>query len=107
MVCDMQTQLLQGERNGVTGGLRLTVIQADHNRPFWRCEVRGDYVAVDCGHGLSPVSSRTALKLLLQELMLRSALCDDALSVSSPSARLGRYANNTATKGNDYSAVCL
>lgn len=86
MVCDIQTQLLQGERNGVVGGLRLTVFKATQEQPLWRCELRGEQVEVDCGHGPCQVSSRTALKMLLQELILRSALSDDAALAFSTTA---------------------
>lgn len=107
MVCDIQTQLLHGERNGVSGGLRLTVIQAMHTQPLWRCELRGDYVEVDCGHGPSRVSSRTALKLLLQELILRSAFGEDSFKFSSQSNQTENFPNKSEDQRQAFSVVSL
>lgn len=76
MVCTIQAQI-QRPRASSERCLQLALSQPHRGVPFWRCEFHGnDEVEIVCGQHRQRVSSRTALKLLMRELMLRDGLSD-------------------------------
>lgn len=76
MLCTIQAQFsARGCRREPRPQLSLG--QPDRAGHFWHCEMLGnDQVDIILNHSRQRVSSRTALKMLMRELLLRDALSD-------------------------------